>query len=143
MSRPNPNGRDNYSHFVPITTRWADNDVYGHINNVTYYAFFDTAVNTYLIQEGVVDPGRGDTIGLVVETACNYFAPLAFPAPIEAGIKLARLGTSSATYEVGIFAEKTALAAAQGHFTHVYVDSLTRRPVPVSADFRAVLQKIF
>ncbi len=107
-----------------------DNDVYGHVNNVVYYSWFDTAVNAHLIEQGALDIHAGDTIGLVIETQCNYFAPLAFPQTVEAGIRVARIGSSSVRYEVGLFASGEALSAAAGHFVHVYVDRATRRPVP-------------
>ncbi|WP_019577649.1 acyl-CoA thioesterase [Curvibacter lanceolatus] len=137
--RPSPEPRSAYATFRTITTRWMDNDVYGHVNNVVYYSWFDTAVNAYLIEQGVLDIHAGSTIGLVIETQCNYFAPLAFPQNIEAGIRVARLGGSSVRYEVGLFAEGEDLCAAKGHFVHVYVDRETRRPVPVPESLRAVL----
>jgi len=139
-SRQGPEERTAYAAFRTITTRWMDNDVYGHVNNVVYYSWFDTAVNAYLIEQGVLDIHQGATIGLVIETQCNYFAPLAFPQNIEAGIRVARLGNSSVRYEVGLFAEGAPLTAAKGHFVHVYVDRETRPPVPVPAPLRAVLQ---
>ncbi|WP_296661760.1 thioesterase family protein [Paraburkholderia sp.] len=129
MNRPVALARTDYVHFLPITTRWMDNDVYGHVNNVVYYSYFDTVVNEYLIREGVLDIEHGTTIGLVVETQCNYFAPLVFPERVEAGLRVARLGASSVRYEVGLFREGEAQPAAQGHFVHVYVDRATRRPV--------------
>ena len=137
--RPAPQLRSAYRVMRPITTRWSDNDVYGHVNNVVYYSWFDTAVNAYLIEQGVLDIHGGDTIGLVIETQCNYFAPLAFPQTVEAGIRVARLGGSSVRYEVGLFAQGQAESAAAGHFIHVYVDRATRRPVPVPAGLRSVL----
>lgn len=138
-ARPSPEPRSAYAAFRTITTRWMDNDVYGHVNNVVYYSWFDTAVNAYLIEQGVLDIHAGSTIGLVIETQCNYFGPLAFPQNIEAGIRVARLGGSSVRYEVGLFAEGEDLCAAKGHFVHVYVDRETRRPVPVPESLRAVL----
>ncbi len=137
--RPAPQLRSAYRAMRPITTRWSDNDVYGHVNNVVYYSWFDTAVNAYLIEHGVLDIHGGDTIGLVIETQCNYFAPLAFPQTVEAGIRVARLGGSSVRYEVGLFAQGQAESAAAGHFIHVYVDRATRRPVPVPEGLRSVL----
>ena len=112
-----------------ISTRWMDNDAYGHVNNVVYYQWFDTVVNAHLIDNGALDIHHGETIGLVVETHCNFFSSLAFPQTVQAGIKVGRIGSSSVRYEVGIFAEDAALTAAHGHFIHVYVDKLTRRPV--------------
>lgn len=132
--------RSAYRVFRDIGTRWADNDVYGHVNNVVYYGWFDTAVNAFLIERGVLDIHDGATIGLVVETHCNYFAPLAFPQTVEAGIRVAHVGRSSVRYEVGLFAQGEELAAAQGHFVHVYVDRQTRRPVVLSAAFKSVLE---
>jgi acyl-CoA thioester hydrolase len=117
-----------------------DNDVYGHVNNVVYYSWFDTAVNAFLIEQGVLDIHHGQVIGLVIETQCRYFAPLAFPQTIEAGIRVAHLGNSSVRYEVGLFAQDQAVCAAQGHFVHVYVHKETRRPTALPAPLRAVLQ---
>lgn len=137
-----PERRSAYPAFRSITTRWMDNDVYGHVNNVVYYSWFDTAVNAWLIEQGALDIHGGGTIGLVIETQCNYFAPLAFPQTIEAGIRVAHLGTSSVRYEVGLFAQGADEAAAQGHFVHVYVDRQTRRPVPLPPQLRAVLETL-
>ena len=128
-SRPLPQSRSSYNAFRRIDTRWMDNDVYGHVNNVVYYSWFDTAVNAHLIEHGALDIHHGRTIGLVIETQCNYFAPLAFPQTIEAGIRVARMGTSSVRYEVALFAAGEDLCAACGHFVHVYVERDTRRPV--------------
>jgi acyl-CoA thioester hydrolase len=138
-----PHSRSDYRWFTDITTRWADNDVYGHINNVVYYAFFDTAVNQFLIKSGVLDIDAGIQIGLVIETGCNYFAPLAFPQPIVAGIRTTKLGNSSVRYEVALFAEGAESAAAQGHFVHVYVNKSTRKPEPINAALRASLTSIY
>ena len=129
-----------YPRLVPLTTRWGDNDVYGHVNNVVYYAFFDTAVNGLLVEAGALDIARSPVIGLVVETGCRYFASLAFPDRITAGVRVAHLGRSSVRYEIAIFREDEPEAAAQGHFVHVYVDRDTRRPVPLPDRLRAVLQ---
>lgn len=137
-----PESRSGYKVFHTIGTRWMDNDVYGHVNNVVYYSWFDTAVNAYLIEQGVLDIHQGQTIGLVVETHCNYFAPLAFPQSVQAGIRVAKLGNTSVRYEVGLFAQDEPLTAAKGHFIHVYVDRLTRRPMPLSAHFKHVLEKL-
>ncbi|HZY19434.1 MAG TPA: thioesterase family protein [Ramlibacter sp.] len=141
-SKPQPEPRSAYRAFRPITTRWMDNDVYGHVNNVVYYSWFDTAVNAHLIDRGVLDIHGGDTIGLVIETQCNYFAPLAFPQSVEAGVRVARLGSSSVRYEVGLFAAGEPVTAAKGHFVHVYVDRTTRRPVPLPASLRRVLEEL-
>jgi acyl-CoA thioester hydrolase len=134
MNRPAVLTRDAYYHFLSITTRWMDNDVYGHVNNVVYYSYFDTVVNEYLIRAGALDIERGTTIGLVVETQCNYFEPLSFPERVDAGLRVVRLGTSSVRYEVGLFREGSLQPAAQGHFVHVYVDRATRRPVSALPD---------
>ena len=142
MSEKNIITRDELKVFVPITTRWMDNDVYGHVNNVTYYSFFDTAVNRCLIDMGALDIGRSDVIGLVVETGCTYFSSLAFPDEIEVGFRVARLGTSSVRYELGVFRQGESSAAAQGYFVHVYVDRETRRPAPIPDKFRAKLAEL-
>ncbi|PZP34588.1 MAG: thioesterase [Roseateles depolymerans] len=128
-SRPQPDAREAYARFVTLGTRWMDNDVYGHLNNVVYYSLFDTAVNTLLIESGALDLHGGQVIGLVVETHCNFFASLAFPQRIEAGVRVSQQGRSSVRYEIGLFAEGETLCAARGHFVHVYVDRDTRRPV--------------
>jgi acyl-CoA thioester hydrolase len=140
--RPEPRPRSHYRHFSTLTTRWADNDVYGHVNNVVYYSWFDTAVNRWLIEAGALDIHQGAVIGLVVETHCNYFAPLAFPQDVEAGVRVARIGASSVRYEVGLFATGQPHSAAAGHFVHVYVDRATRRPVELPAPLRAALQTL-
>ncbi len=140
--KPQPRPRDAYRHFLPITTRWMDNDVYGHVNNVVYYSYFDTVVNEYLIRAGVLDVEHGQTIGLVVETQCNYFAPLVFPQSVDAGLRVAKLGTSSVRYEIGLFAAGETAPAAQGHFVHVYVDRGTRRPMPLPDALRAALEPL-
>jgi acyl-CoA thioester hydrolase len=142
MNKPAPAPRVAYPHFLSIATRWMDNDVYGHVNNVVYYSYFDTVVNEYLIRSGVLDIEHGTTIGLVVETQCNYFAPIVFPDRIDAGLRVVRLGTSSVRYEVGLFREGDAAPAAQGHFVHVYVDRETRRPVTLPDRLRAALEPL-
>lgn len=139
MSKPIALGRDAYRHFLSIPTRWMDNDVYGHVNNVVYYSYFDTVVNEYLLRAGVLDFGESETIGLVVETQCNYFESIAFPDRVDAGLRVAKMGTSSVRYEIGLFREGDARAAAQGHFVHVYVDRTTRRPKPLSPALREAL----
>jgi acyl-CoA thioester hydrolase len=126
--RPTAEPRHAYPFFTRITTRWMDNDVYGHINNVVYYSFFDSAVNGYLIERGALDIHNGSVIGLVVETHCNFFAPLQFPQFVEAGVRVARVGASSVRYEIGVFADEVPMCAASGYFVHVYVDRKTRRP---------------
>lgn len=141
-SRPAPESRQAYPVFRDITTRWMDNDIYGHVNNVTYYSYFDTAVNRYLIEAGVLDIHAGDVIGLVIETHCNYFAPLAFPRNVEAGIRVAHIGKSSVRYEIGLFEEGEPQSAASGHFVHVYVDRATRRPTELPETFVRALQAL-
>ena len=139
-AEPQPRGR--YRHFSDLDTRWMDNDVYGHVNNVVYYSFFDTAVNRYLIEAGALDIHAGGVIGLVVETSCSYFAPLAFPQRVQSGLRVARCGRSSVRYEVGLFAAGEPLTAAAGHFVHVYVDRATRRPVSLPAALAAALKPL-
>jgi acyl-CoA thioester hydrolase len=141
-ARPAPTIAEAYPHHVAITTRWMDNDAYGHINNVTYYAFFDTAVNQWLIGQGVLDIGRGPVIGLVVETGCRYHRPLAYPEPVRVGMRVARIGSSSVRYELAVFGGEEPMAAAEGHFVHVYVDRETNRPTPLPAGLRAALETI-
>jgi len=134
--------RDHFRHFLPISTRWSDNDVYGHVNNVVYYQWFDTVVNEFLIAHETLDIHEGDAIGLVVETHCNYFSSVSFPEPVTAGLCVAQLGKSSVRYEVGIFREDDHEASAQGHFVHVYVDRVTRKPTPIPDKARALLESI-
>lgn len=140
--RDSPKTRSDFRHFHPITTRWADNDAYGHVNNVVYYQWFDTVVNQFLIANGTLDIHAGEAIGLVVETHCNYFASVAFPDPVTAGLRVTRLGDSSVRYEVGIFRGDDDTAAAQGHFIHVYVDRATRKPTLIPAPARNLLQTL-
>ncbi len=140
--RPRPEPRESYRAFRTITTRWMDNDQYGHVNNVVYYSWFDTAVNAHLIEHGALDTVHGGVIGFVVETQCHYFAPLAFPQDVEAGIRVSHLGGSSVRYEVGLFAAGAALTAARGHFVHVYVDRATQRPVPLPPSLKSVLESL-
>jgi acyl-CoA thioester hydrolase len=137
--RPQPLPRGHFPRFQTITTRWMDNDVYGHVNNVVHYSFFDTAVNRYLIESGALDIHAGEVIGLVVQTQCHYFESIAFPQTVHAGLRVAQLGRSSVRYELGLYADDAPLSAAVGHFVHVYVDRATRRPVPVPDTIRAAL----
>ena len=139
--RPSPASRGAYKVFREITTRWMDNDAYGHVNNVVYYSWFDTAVNAYLIEQGALDIHHGEAIGLVVETHCNYFEPLAFPQVVDAGLRVARIGSSSVQYEIGLFGVSE-MTAAKGHFVHVYVDRVTRRPVPLPEKLKKVLESL-
>jgi acyl-CoA thioester hydrolase len=141
-SRPEPAKRADFLHFIPISTRWMDNDVYGHVNNVVFYSFFDTAVNQYLIEQGALDYENGATIGLVVHSDCDYFAPLQFPGKVEAGLRVVSVGGSSVNYEVGIFSAGEDICAARGRFVHVYVDRATRRPMPLSPAFRSALSAL-
>jgi len=131
--------REAYPAFQSITTRWMDNDVYGHVNNVVYYSFFDTAVNEMLVRRGLLDIAQSPVIGLVVETGCRYFSSLSFPDRVDAGVRIAKLGNSSVRYEVGLFANDDDTAAAEGHFVHVYVDRKTRRPCPIPEATRAFM----
>lgn len=131
--------RGDYRHFLPIATRWLDNDLYGHINNVVYYSFFDTVVNRYLIEGGFLDLARSDVIGLVVETGCRYAKAVAFPEAVTAGLRVAHMGRSSVRYEVGLFRGNEDDAAAEGHFIHVYVERATRRPTPLPGALRNLL----
>ncbi|MFN5099546.1 MAG: acyl-CoA thioesterase [Burkholderiaceae bacterium] len=140
--RDSAKGREYFRHFLPITTRWADNDVYGHVNNVVFYQWFDTVVNQFLISRGTLDIHGGDAIALVVETHCNYFSPVAFPEPITAGLCVVQLGKSSVRYEVGIFRGDDEVASAQGHFVHVYVDRASRQPTAIPPQARALLTSI-
>jgi acyl-CoA thioester hydrolase len=129
-ARPQPEPREAYRLFRRLGTRWMDNDAYGHLNNVVYYSLFDTAVNATLIEAGALDIHRGEVIGLVVETHCNYFSSVEFPQTVDAGLRVAHLGSASVRYEIGLFAGDEPLTAARGHFVHVYVDRVSRRPVP-------------
>lgn len=142
MSRPQPHVRSDYRHFQALGTRWMDNDAYRHVNNVVYYSWFDTVVNQYLIVRGVLDIEHSPVIGLVVETHCQYFNPVSFPDLVHAGMRVAKLGTSSVRYEVGLFRNDDASAAAQGHFVHVYVDRASKRPAPLSAALRQALEPL-
>jgi acyl-CoA thioester hydrolase len=134
--------RSSFPHFLRIETRWADNDVYGHVNNATYYALFDTAVNRFLIDRGVLHVATSSVFGVVVETGCRYHKSLAFPDAVDAGVKVTRVGNSSVRYELGLFRSGDQEAAASGHFVHVYVDRGTRKPVPIPADVRQALQAL-
>jgi len=140
--RPQALPRTHYRHFQRITTRWMDNDAYGHVNNVVYYSYFDTAVNRYLIEAGALDIQRSPVIGLVIETRCHYFAPLEFPQAVDAGLCVAHIGRTSVRYEVGLFAAGEPMSAAAGHFVHVYVNRATRRPAELPASLRAALQPL-
>ncbi len=140
--RAAPSSRGDYRAFRTIATRWMDNDLYGHMNNVVHYSLFDTAVNGWLIDQGVLDIHKGERIGLVVETGCRYFSEMAFPDMVTAGIRVARLGSSSVRYEVALFRNEEQTAAAEGFFIHVYVDRETRRPRQLDGNLRVALEGI-
>jgi len=142
MTRETPRERSDYRHFLAIPTRWMDNDAYQHVNNVVYYSYFDTVVNRYLIDRGVLDIQASAVVGLVVETQCRYFSPIAFPDTVHAGLRVAKLGTSSVRYEIGIFRNDDPRAAAQGYFVHVYVDRASNRPTPLPHALRAALESL-
>ena len=142
MSREPLKGRQSYKVWREIGTRWSDNDAYGHVNNVVYYSWFDTAVNAWLIEQGLLDVAGGDPIGLVVETGCRYARPLAYPEPVDVGLAVESIGTSSVRYRLGVFARTSDEAAAEGHFVHVYVGRESRRPVPLPAPWREAFEAI-
>jgi acyl-CoA thioester hydrolase len=137
-----PTTRHSYPHFQTITTRWKDNDIYGHVNNVEYYSYFDTIINTWLIREGGLDIRNGAIIGVCAESHCRYFDSLAFPDAVDAGLRVATLGRTSVRYEIGLFREGSARIAAEGWFVHVFVDAVTRRPTPPDARLRAALERL-
>lgn len=142
MSREAPAHRSEFKAWRRVTTRWADNDAYGHVNNTVYYEWFDSAVNAWMVEQGMLDIAHSDPIGLVVETRCSYFAPLAFPQDVDVGLAVASLGRSSIRYRIGIFAAGEEQAAAQGEFVHVVVDRASRRPVDIPQDWRLALEAI-
>ena len=135
-------GREQFRHFLTIPTRWMDNDIYGHVNNVVYYSYFDTAVNQYLIEAGVLDIHHGEVVGFVVDSGCSYFAPLAFPDVVHAGIRVSKLGNSSVRYEIALYRNHDPLPVAAGHFVHVYVERASNRAVPIPDAVRTVLESI-
>ena len=134
--------RERYPHFLAIPTRWIDNDIYGHVNNVRYYEFFDTVINRYLIEVGGLDIHNGDVIGIAVETTCSFHRSLAFPDVVNAGLRVGKLGTSSVRYEIGLFRGDDVECAATGHFVHVFVTRATQRPTPIPERIRAALEKL-
>jgi len=142
VSKPAVPARGDYRVFYPISTRWSDNDIYGHVNNVTYYSYFDTAANRYLIEEGGLDITDGSVVGYVVSSGCAYHAPITYPEPIEAGLRVDRLGNSSVQYGIAIFRAGEQQAVAHGHFVHVFVEREHDRSVPIPANLRAALQRI-
>ncbi len=140
--RPDRLPREAFRLFRPLPTRWMDNDAYGHVNNVVYYSYFDTAVNAWLLEGGHLDIAASPVIALVAETGCTYFESVAFPEPLEIGMAVAHLGRSSVRYRLGVFRAGGALAAAQGHFVHVYVDRATQTPVQIPEATRAAMAGI-
>lgn len=142
MSKPERSPRTRYRWWCELTTRWADNDMYGHVNNVQYHAFFDTAVNRHLIDAGLLDPVGGAVVGLVVETRCSYLAPVAFPDRLQVGLRVLKLGHSSVRYETALFRNEDPLACAVGEFVHVYVDRASQRPVALPAPVREALERL-
>lgn len=142
MSRPQPPERSAFPRFVTITTRWMDNDAYGHLNNVVYYSLFDTAINQLLIENDLLDIDISPSIGLVVDTQCQYFASITFPDRVHVGVRVSKIGQSSVRYELGIFCNDDNIAAAAGHFIHVYVDRESRRPVDTTPALREFLKTL-
>jgi acyl-CoA thioester hydrolase len=142
MTRRTPLPRSAFRHFIPVDTRWHDNDVFGHVNNVIYYSYFDTAVNRHLTENGLLDPKTSTIVGLVAETGCTYFSSVAFPDALEVGMSVERLGKSSVTYRLGLFRKGDAETAALCIFTHVYVDRITNRPVEIPAANRELFESI-
>ena len=140
--KPTPETRDQYKFFSEVQTRWEDNDIYGHINNAVYYSYFDSAVNAYLIANDALNIHEGDEIGLVVESGCQYFSEIAYPQKIDIGLRVGHLGNSSVRYELALFAQGSETAAAQGFFTHVYVDRISRRPQALSLNLRSALEAL-
>jgi acyl-CoA thioester hydrolase len=139
---PPPRERSAYPHFMLVPTRWMDNDIYGHVNNVVYYSYFDTVINRYLIAEGGLDIVAGGVIGVVAESHCRYLRGITFPADIDAGLGVGKLGRSSVRYEIGLFPRGENAAAAEGYFVHVFVDRASRRPVPIPEELRAALERL-
>ena len=142
VSREKPVRRSDFRVWQSFMTRWADNDAYGHVNNTVFYEWFDSAVNAWLVEQRLLDIEKGDSIALVVETRCAYFAPLAFPESVDVGLAVAQLGRSSVRYRIGVFAAGADLAAAQGEFVHVLVDRASRRPVEMPKNWRRALEAI-
>ena len=142
MSEKRIETRARYPHFLTIPTRWMDNDIYGHVNNVVYYSYFDTVINAYLIGPGGLDIHGGTVVGVCAESSCRYRAGFAFPEPVEAGLRVGRLGRSSVRYEIGLFKAGEDEAAAEGHFVHVFVDREAMTPVPIPTAIRKALERI-
>jgi acyl-CoA thioester hydrolase len=142
MGQASVPNRSDYQVFYTINTRWSDNDVYGHVNNVMYYSYFDTVVNRYLIEQGGLDIGSGEVVGFVVSSGCEYHTPISYPETIEAGVRVDRLGNSSVQYGIAIFKKGDERAAANGHFVHVFVDRAANKSVPIPGSLRRALEKI-
>ena len=140
--RQGPPDRAAFARFVPLATRWSDNDAYGHLNNVVYYSLFDTAVNALLIDAGLLDPTTSPIVGIVVETSCRYYSSLAYPDLAEVGVAVEHLGRTSVRYHLGVFKAGAPVAAAAGRFTHVYVDRQTNRPFPIPGAHRELMEKL-
>lgn len=141
--KKNPSHISQYNYFCQLSTRWNDNDIYGHMNNIIYYSLFDTAVNKWLIKNKLIDIKNGQNIGLIVQSGCNYFSSFEYPENINAGIRVTKIGKSSVRYEVGLFKEKEELSSADGFFIHVYVDRKTNKPIALNYDFKNALDTIF
>ena len=141
--KKNPSHISEYNYFCQLSTRWNDNDIYGHMNNIIYYALFDTAVNKWLIKNKLIDIKNGQNIGLIVQSGCNYFSSFEYPENINAGIRITKIGKSSVRYEVGLFKEKEELSSADGFFIHVYVDRKTNKPIALDYNFKNTLDTIF
>lgn len=141
--KKNPSHISEYNYFCQLSTRWNDNDIYGHMNNIIYYALFDTAVNKWLIKNKLIDIKNGQNIGLIVQSGCNYFSSFEYPENINAGIRVTKIGKTSVRYEVGLFKEKEELSSADGFFIHVYVDRKTNKPIALNYDFKNALDTIF
>lgn len=140
--RAPPGSRADYAHFSQHTTRWMDNDTYGHLNNVVHYMVFDATVNSWLIEQGLLEPRNSEAIGLVVESGCRYHGQMSYPQIVTAGLRVASIGSSSVTYEIGLFPDSSDVAAAEGFFVHVYVDAKTHLPCPIRPKTRATLQTL-
>lgn len=141
--KKNPSHISEYNYFCQLSTRWNDNDIYGHMNNIIYYSLFDTAVNKWLIKNKLIDIKNGQNIGLIVQSGCNYFSSFEYPENINAGIRVTKIGKTSVRYEVGLFKEKEELSSADGFFIHVYVDRKTNKPIALNYDFKNALDTIF
>ena len=141
--RQNPTNRSDYNHFSKMSTRWNDNDIYGHLNNVIYYELFDTAVNKWLIKNNLIDIKNGNNIGLIVQSGCNYFSSFEYPEDVDAGIRVTNIGNSSVRYEVGLFKPNDDLASADGFFIHVYVDRINNKPTTLDYEFKKKLDTIY